>query len=455
MIKGRIKVSKRRLENLYVKRKLSTYDIAEHFGCSPASVQRALRKHHIKIRNTSEAKRLSIGITLSKDELRNLYVERKLTGEEIAEIFGCCKNTVYNRLREYGFGVRKKGWMRLDKKRRDKGRKTIPEEHLRKLYMERRLTIEEIAEVFNCSTTPVIERLRKYGVEPNSMVSRLRAERERQIPARELENLYFGRGLSTREIAKHFGCSQTRILGRMDECQVKPRSYAESQIRYSRKSFSGNLVEKSYLVGFRIGDLRVRKQYPNGKTIKVDCGSTKPEQIQLIKNLFENYGRVWISKPNKQGAAQIEAFLDDSFGFLLNAWNEIPGWVKGREKNFWPFLAGFTDADGCISLGQGKAYYSLGNYKRTLLGQIRAFLIASGISCPRLTLGCKKGWVDKNGYVRRGDYWVLRLTRKKDLLQLFENMGPYLKHPRKLQGMERARENIFQRNERFGYINMD
>jgi hypothetical protein len=55
-----------------------------------------------------------------------------------------------------------------------------------------------------------------------------------------------------------------------------------------------------YLVGFALGDLRVRKIYQNSETIKVDCGSTKIEQINLIKNLFKKYGHVWISKPTSK-----------------------------------------------------------------------------------------------------------------------------------------------------------
>ena len=120
-------------------------------------------------------------------------------------------------------------------------------------------------------------------------------------------------------------------------------------------------------------------------------------------------------------------------------------------------MAGFTDADGCISLNNSnnQAFYSLGNYKNIVLKQVRNSLIRFAVPCPKLVLGYKKGWTNKEGYKRRGDYWMLTLTRKKTLLSLFAKLEPHLKHPKKLKGIKVARKNIFQRNEKYGYIGMD
>ena len=133
---------------------------------------------------------------------------------------------------------------------------------------------------------------------------------------------------------------------------------------------------QAYLIGFRIGDLRVRKFYKNSETIHVDCGSTRREQIELVEKLFDKYGRVWISKPNKKGVIQVECFLNNSFEFLLKIdQNSIPSWIMNNKLYFANFLAGFTDAEGSIFISQNKAFYALGNYNLKLLRQMKKSLM--------------------------------------------------------------------------------
>ena len=138
---------------------------------------------------------------------------------------------------------------------------------------------------------------------------------------------------------------------------------------YQKNDFSGNLREKAYLIGFRLGDLRVRKIWENSETIHVDCGSTIKEQIELIKNLFKDYGQVWISKPNKKGKVQMECYLNRTFEFLLS--KKIPEDLLKDKENFFAFLAGFTDAEGTIGISKGMAYYSVVNQNKKYLNYIR------------------------------------------------------------------------------------
>ena len=224
---------------------------------------------------------------------------------------------------------------------------------------------------------------------------------------------------------------------------------------YPKKDFSGDSIEKSYLIGFKIGDLRVRKIWKNSKTIIVDCASSIPAQIKLINNLFKKYGKVWIKKnPNRKNYIQIEARLNPSFSFLLP--NNLPKWILKNKKYFFSFLSGFTDAEGTISItGKNLAYYSIINQNKNILTNIRNNLLKWNIDCPKMYLNSKKGTprvIDKKIYYSNKDCWILRMTKKKHLLNLLNNLEPYLKHNKKVDGLKLAKSNILERNAKFGVI---
>jgi len=265
-----------------------------------------------------------------------------------------------------------------------------------------------------------------------------------------LEELYINKRLSTWKIAEILGCARSTVYAKAISFKIPVRTRAESHIIYPRKDFSGDLIEKAYLIGFRIGDLRVRKFYKNSETIKLDCASTKAEQINLIKNLFFNYGRVWISKPNKHGAIQIECFLNTTFNFLLS--KEPAKLILRSKKYFFAFLAGFTDAEGSIFISrkQNQAAYALGNYNLPLLKAIKTYLNKHSIKTPKLGYSKRQGLLASHGYRYNHDYWTLTISRKKDLIKLFDLLSPNLKHKNRIKQMKKAIKNIEERNRLYG-----
>lgn len=175
----------------------------------------------------------------------------------------------------------------------------------------------------------------------------------------------------------------------------------------------------------------------------MDCGSTKKEQIGLINSLFSDYGRVWISKTSVNGKTQIEAFLDESFGFLLNCRQKIDRSVL--QEGFVPFFAGFTDAEGSIFITNGKAAYSLGNYDNELLEMLREGLTERGIESVRMYRAGKRYCI-AGGYRQRQHYWHLKITKKESLLKLFNMLGPHIRHEKRKRDIQKALDNINMRN---------
>lgn len=320
---------------------------------------------------------------------------------------------------------------------------SISEKELQTLYTNKRLTMSQIAKIFGCCQATIWQKLVKFNIkrrEPHELNS--------NVPSKErLIDLYLNKKLSTWQIEKGYGYSRGTVHRKLKEFSIKTRDRADSHIIFERKNFSGNLIEKAYLIGFRIGDLGVRKIYPNSKTICVASGSTIKEQIELIENLFKEYGKTWIQKTN-DGKINIQANLNESFEFLLS--KEVPKWILNDKKYFFSFLAGFTDAEGWIGVYNKMATYSLGNTDLKILLIIRKNLNKFGVYCGKVYTNKRKGKPTTEGYFFSSDYYQLRVNKKVDLLRLFMKLKPYVKHKNKIKDLNGAIENIKRRNMKYG-----
>lgn len=195
------------------------------------------------------------------------------------------------------------------------------------------------------------------------------------------------------------------------------------------------MIEKAYLIGFSLGDLGVRKRYKNSRIICVATGSTIKEQIDLVKILFEKYGNVW-SKQAKNKKFNVQVNLNESFDFLLS--KEFPDWVENKKETFFSFLAGFSDAEGCISKTKGKDYYSLGNYDKSLLVRIQNNLSEWGINCRGPYTDKRKGTTNSEGYAYSSNYSSIKIHAQEDLLKFLYELKPYVKHKNKVKALNLA-----------------
>ena len=100
------RISPEKLRELYWKREMSSPEIAKIFYCTPEYIRELLRKYKIKIRTKSAALRLFYNIVIPEKELRNLYLKRKLSSAEIAKKFNCSPVFVRERLKEHRVPIR-------------------------------------------------------------------------------------------------------------------------------------------------------------------------------------------------------------------------------------------------------------------------------------------------------------------------------------------------------------
>lgn len=342
----------------------------------------------------------------------------------------------------------------------DKREIYIPRNRLKYFYEKEELSIRKLAKIYNCGGTTIQRKLHKYNIKVRpSMSERL------HIPKNRLRFLYGEQRKTSAQLAKIYSCSFKTILNRLREYNIKIRDISEAHIKYPKKDFSGNLIEKAYLIGFRLGDLHIRRYEKNGKIISAECASTRPEQITLICDLFKKYGYVRITSSNKKRIIRIQCALNPSFDFLLKKEDRIEPWILSNDKLFFAFLAGYIDAEGIIGIySRNAASLRIGTYDKTILSQIQNKLINREISSI-LNLDRPKGSkvnlskeerfrYSNREYKTNHDFWRLAVYKKKALLKLFNRIAPYLRHSRMKTGLLEARKNIFWRNQEFGNLRM-
>jgi hypothetical protein len=319
------------------------------------------------------------------------------------------------------------------------------EEHLAReivrLYCDEGLSTGDVARRLGWSASAVYSRLVALGIPRRTPWARNAVECD---PV-ELKRLYVEEGLSLSAMAEKFGCSLTTIWRKLQAAGIACRE-GGSEPRYERSNFSGDVAEKAYLIGFRIGDLNVEL---HGRTIVVKCTSTRTEQVELFRQLFEGYGHVYtdeatLARRQRQSIGMSVA-LNRTFDFLLPKQDAVPKWVlDGSDEGFFAFLAGYIDAEGYVKTNLPRGYRTeqvrveVRSYDAVLLIQLAEGLNARGIACPRPDVRVDAGYINKNGVRSNGDLWGLAVCSKKSLRVLFEKLDPYLRHPRRRRDMMRA-----------------
>ncbi len=378
---------------------------------------------------------------IPEEMLRDLYVEQQLSSTEIATLCGCSSLTVIHRLREYGIPVRGKAEAGMLVRGVE-----IPENVLRDLYEQQGMSSIQIASRYGCSDVVVRKKLVQCGIPIRSRAEAASQRWDLNIPEELLRDLYEVQKLSTVAIADKYGCTHRAILLKMAEYGIKTRTISEAMALiegYPKTDFSGDLQEKSYLIGFRLGDMYARMVQENGHTILVSTTTTKLAQLQLIHDIFHPYGWVDIEGPRSKGHYGIKCYLNMTFDFLLPKVDRIENWIMAEpERYFAPFFAGYLDAEGHFGVSKGRSCLKVSSCDKAILQQSYTALISLGILIPPPILIRPAGTTDNRGVTNRRDVWRLGSGRRASLLQIIALVDPYLKHAKRRRDMELVRSTI-------------
>ena len=115
------------------------------------------------------------------------------------------------------------------------------------MYEIEEMSSDEIANQIGCSKSAILIKLRKSGVNLR------KAGKEKARPFEdELRALYIEKKFSTRKIANTCNCSRSTVHRKLKAYGIKRRGLTESEIRYPRTEFSGDLKESKIYVDRKI-----------------------------------------------------------------------------------------------------------------------------------------------------------------------------------------------------------
>lgn len=379
-------------------------------------------------------------IDIPKQELIDLYENQRLSISQISSRLGYSNGPICRLLKEYQIKVRTVS--------QAKEKYFIPKKELKNLYITQKLSTEQIAKKYGCDSVTIIYKMRKYGIKSRG---HLGLTKPINISKEKLEYLYHDRKLSAVKIAKILHRSKGGVERKIHNFNISTRNIDNRACKYKKFDFSGNLTEKAYMIGFRLGDLNVVQ---TKNLIIIRCSTTKRNQVKLIKDLFSPYTTPHIGKA-KRGTFEIAAHLNKTFSFLLPKQDNIEPWILENPQHFWAFFAGYSDAEGCLYLHrvEGKylksfANFQISSYDKNILQQLWKGLNQVDISSVFPAICHPKGTPCGNPkYFSNNDMWRLTVSRKDSVWKLIYFWGLYSKHKDKQTAIEKAKRNIILRNQ--------
>lgn len=233
------------LRDLYERQQLTTYEIAEMLGASPALINNRLREFGITRIRRVRAKNLPVRRPRREQPpdpatLRDLYERQCLSAREIGEMFGLTSVTIGTRLHKYNIPIKPPSGPTT--------RRLVPptrDELDRFIHVEHR-TYAEVGRMYGVSERVVSKWIGEYGIRrPTIIEAQRKGDPLPPLDAVILRRLYES-GLSTTEIAARCERSQRFVVKMCKECGISVRPAG-----WQREHFTGtdgHAVQSTYEV---------------------------------------------------------------------------------------------------------------------------------------------------------------------------------------------------------------
>lgn len=215
-------------------------------------------------------------------------------------------------------------------------------------------------------------------------------------------------------------------------------------MQHLRRGFSGNGIEKAYLLGLRAGDINAWRKTAN--TIEVRVSTTRPAMAKPFSDSFEKYGQIMADAGRAYLPGryrwQIRVHLDNTFRFLVSKTSDLPA----ERIGFYAFLGGYSDAECSWSVyfseGRVKVMWSIESRDLLLLPRITDRLRSEGFH-PLYYVYKKRGnqRFRKNQTIQASEDKVsaeTRLARRSEVLSLAEKLLRFSRHEEKIAKMRLA-----------------
>ncbi|MDD9953359.1 MAG: hypothetical protein OXR66_03420 [Candidatus Woesearchaeota archaeon] len=310
-------------------------------------------------------------------------------------------------------------------------------EQLEELYIQKRLSLNQIGEKFGCNGTNILYWLKKYNIPRRGAYLK-----KIDIPKEVLYDLYWRKNWSSSRIAKKFGIKHGRtIVQKLTKAGIPRKTVSEATTRKYKNKFSENLMEKAYLLGLRTGDFHARWMK---LCVRFQSTTTHLALLELLDKSLSKYGKTctYLSKnPAREDEWFIYTDLNASFSFLIEKPERIPEWILMNNNYFFAFLTAYSDCEGAFTVVKShkncvRFVFSIASGDKGVLEQTKEKLESLGYH-PRIYLDALKGTrpAENMGPFRK-DMYDLTLYPKKEVIQLIEEFLKYSKHSEKIRKMQ-------------------
>lgn len=230
-------------------------------------------------------------LDVTKEQLQDLLMTS--TRQQVADQFGVKVYVIDNLIKNYNLAARKSSKELLEEYRR-----LLPKEKLVQLYIEEKKKYRDICLEYNIKSDYLDMLIREYGIGRRSKVKRI----QQQYTKEELEDLYFNRNLTIKEMVDRLGTGYLNIRKAFKEYGIQPKG---------RDLIQKN-VEKAILNKYGVKNVRQSEQF------KVQSASTKMERYgdphyhnveQMNKTVAANGKKYHAtdSKPNMEFAEKLDS----------------------------------------------------------------------------------------------------------------------------------------------------
>lgn len=177
-------------------------------------------------------------LNLDNDEIKRLYIEEKKLIKEIAEIMHCGKTTIQSRLKEMG--------VEITKKRSGRGVDKLSDykEQIKRLYLEGKSS-NEIGKILGKSGKTITYHLHQMGIEIRST---------KKINQEEFEKLW-KEGKSDKEIAEYLEVSELTIK----TFRTKGENAGKFNVirNFSQEEHALSELQEQMILGSLLGDMNL------------------------------------------------------------------------------------------------------------------------------------------------------------------------------------------------------
>lgn len=255
-----------------------------------------------------------------------------------------------------------------------------------------------------------------------------------------LEGLYLKQRLSSYAISEKFGVNDRTVRKWLEKYGIPRRTISEAITKYAKTDFSGNLSLKAYIIGLRAGDIHAKRIH---KIIRIQTTTTHPAQVQMMEKTFGRFSHVgkylFFNKDFNSNQWFVYCDLNESFSFILQKPDRLPGWIVGSDDCFYNFLAGYSDSEGSWKFLKNhengvRLVFQVCSQDKEILNQI-----VSGLNkrkyTPHLYLDRKAG-VTKYGTKMNKDLYKCILYKRQDVVRLARILLPLSNHREKIDKMK-------------------